>query len=144
MSAPIVAPAASSPAARRVMQGNRSRDTRPELALRRELHRRGMRYRIHEPVVRGLRFRPDVVFRGPRVAVEVMGCLWHRCGACAIMLPRTNSGYWQAKLDGNVERDRRNQRALLEAGWALVVVWEHEDPVAAADRVQQVVRGRSR
>ncbi len=139
----LIAPGASSPAARRVMQGNRARDTRPELALRRELHRRGMRYRVHQPVVDGLRFRPDVVFRGPRVAVEVMGCLWHRCRICAITTPRSNSDYWQAKLERNVQRDQRNERALHEAGWALVVVWEHEDPVVATDRVQQIVRARS-
>jgi DNA mismatch endonuclease (patch repair protein) len=126
------------------MQGNRGRDTRPELALRRELHRRGLRYRVHERVIDGLRFRPDLVFRGPRVAVEVMGCLWHRCSTCAIPAPRTNSDYWQAKLERNVQRDRRNEHALHEAGWALVVVWEHEDPATAADRVQQVVRTRTR
>ena len=140
----LIAPAASSPAARRVMQGNRGRDSRPELALRRELHGRGMRYRVHQPVIEGLRFRPDLVFRRARVAVEVMGCLWHRCSACAISAPRTNADYWQAKLERNVQRDQRNERALLEAGWTLVVVWEHEDPIAAADRVQQVVRARSR
>jgi DNA mismatch endonuclease, patch repair protein len=136
----LAAPPASSGTARRVMQGNRGRDTRPELALRRELHRRGLRYRVHRTPVAGLRFRPDVVFPRARVAVEVMGCLWHRCGTCAIPDPRTNSAYWQAKLDRNVERDQRNAAALEATGWLLVVVWEHEDPSAAADRVHEIVR----
>jgi len=125
------------------MRGNRGRDTRPELAIRRELHRRGMRYRVHQLVVEGLRFRPDVVFPRARVAVEIMGCLWHRCPQCSIADPRTNREYWRAKLDRNVERDRRNAAALEDAGWALIVVWEHEDPADAADRVQATVRALS-
>jgi DNA mismatch endonuclease (patch repair protein) len=74
--------------------------------------------------------------------VEVMGCLWHRCPTCAIPAPRTNSAYWRAKLSRNVERDGRNAAALEAAGWQLVVVWEHEDPAAAADRVHEIVRTR--
>ena len=140
----LEAPPASSAAARRVMQGNRGRDTKPELALRRELHRRGLRYRLHQPVAAGTRFRPDIAFVRARVAVEVMGCLWHRCPECEIGAPRTNAQYWQAKLARNVERDRRNTEALDYAGWALVVVWEHEDPIDAADRVEALVRKRAR
>jgi DNA mismatch endonuclease (patch repair protein) len=140
----LVAPPASSAAVRRVMQGNRRRDTRPELALRRELHRRGLRYRVHQPATVGVRFRPDIAFVRARVAVEVMGCLWHRCPVCQIGAPRTNAEYWRAKLERNVERDRRNADALAHAGWALIVVWEHEDPVGAADRVEALVRERAR
>jgi DNA mismatch endonuclease (patch repair protein) len=138
----LLAPPASSAAVRRVMQGNRGRDTRPELALRRELHRRGLRYRIQLSPVIGLRFRPDIVFTRVRVAVEVMGCLWHRCPACQIRSPRTNSAYWTAKLDRNVARDARNAAALNDAGWILLVVWEHEDVASAADRVESAIRER--
>lgn len=95
---------------------------------------------MHRPVVDNLRFRPDLVFRGARVAVEVMGCLWHRCPKCSIADPRTNGDYWRAKLDRNVARDRRNAAALEAAGWQLIVVWEHEDAVTAADRVEEAVR----
>ena len=121
------------------MQGNRGKDTRPELALRSALHRLGLRYRVHTAPVPGLRFRADVVFTRARVACEVRGCLWHRCPECDISIPRTNSQYWTAKLDSNVARDERNAAALAAAGWTLVVVWEHEDPVAAARRVRDVV-----
>jgi DNA mismatch endonuclease (patch repair protein) len=122
------------------MQGNRGRDTRPELALRRELHRRGLRYRTQLAPVPGLRFRPDIAFTRARVAVEVMGCLWHRCPECQIGSPRTNSDYWTAKLDRNVARDARNAVALQRAGWTLVIVWEHEHVASAADRIQAAIR----
>ena len=133
-------PAASSPGVRAVMQGNRSRDTRHEVALRRELHRRGLRFRKHVALVPGVRFRPDVLFPRQRVAVECLGCFWHRCPVDGVT-PRTNAAYWLAKLERNVERDRRNSAALAAAGWQLLVVWEHEDPVEAADRIEAVVRG---
>jgi DNA mismatch endonuclease (patch repair protein) len=141
MTPTLLAPPASSAAARRVMQGNRDRDTRPELALRRELHRRGLRYRTQLPPVKGLRYRPDIVFTRARVVVEVMGCLWHRCPICQIRTPRTNSAYWTAKLDRNVARDARNAAALNSAGWTLLIVWEHENVASAADRVESAIRG---
>lgn len=96
------------------------------------------------PVIDGLQFRPDIAFTRARVAVEVMGCLWHRCPSCSIAYPRTNSEYWRRKLDRNVERDRRNAAALREAGWSLIVVWEHEDPESAADRVERLLHIQSR
>ena len=122
------------------MQGNRSTDTRPEVVLRGELHRRGLRFRKHIALVPGLRFRPDVVFPRQRIAVECLGCFWHRCPTDGVR-PRTNSEYWDAKLERNVQRDRRNAVALAAAGWNLIVVWEHEDPVEAADRIEAAVRG---
>ena len=121
------------------MRGNRSTDTAHEVALRSELHRRGLRFRKHRALIPGLRFRPDIVFSKQRVVVECLGCFWHRCPVDGIT-PRTNSDYWRAKLARNVERDQRNARAIAEAGWHLVIVWEHEDPVAAADRVETLVR----
>ncbi len=121
------------------MQGNRSSDTRHEVVLRRELHRRGLRFRKHVALVPGLRFRPDIVFPRRRIAVECLGCFWHRCPIDSVS-PKTNSDYWEAKLERNVQRDRRNAAALAAAGWRLVVVWEHEDPVTAADRIESLVR----
>jgi DNA mismatch endonuclease, patch repair protein len=133
-------PPASSLSVRSAMQGNRSVDTRPEMALRSELHRRGLRFRKHVALVPGLRFRPDIVFPRQRVVVECLGCFWHCCPVDGTM-PRTNSDYWRAKLARNVERDQRNARAVTQAGWQLVIVWEHEDPIAAADRIEMLVRG---
>jgi DNA mismatch endonuclease (patch repair protein) len=122
------------------MQGNRSTDTRHEVALRSELHRRGLRFRKHVALVPGLRFRPDIVFPRQHVAVECLGCFWHCCPIDGVM-PRTNADYWQAKLERNVVRDRRNAAALGAAGWSLLVVWEHEDRVEAADRIEAALRG---
>lgn len=121
------------------MRGNRSRDTRPEVSLRSELHRRGLRFRKHHAVIPGLRFRPDIVFPRARVAVECRGCFWHFCPHDAV-LPKSNLEYWLPKLERNVQRDRRNERALADAGWSLVVVWEHDDVVDAATRIEALVR----
>lgn len=121
------------------MRGNRSKDTSHEVALRSELHRRGLRFRKHVAPVPGLKFRPDVVFPRQQIAVECFGCFWHRCPVDGVS-PHTHSEYWQVKLDRNVDRDRRNARELAKAGWQLIVVWEHEDPKAAADRIEALVR----
>lgn len=106
--------------------------TKPEVALRRELHRRGMRFRINHP---GLPGRPDVAFTRVRLAVFVDGCFWHRCPEHGT-LPRNNREWWRAKLDRNVARDRAKDTALAELGWAVLHVWEHEAVEAAADRVE--------
>lgn len=130
---------ASTPVVRHVMQGNRSVDTRPEVALRSAVHRLGLRYRKHHPPITGYRCRADLVFPKERVAVFHDGCYWHGCPEHGVQ-PRTNSAYWAKKIRGNVERDRRNDAALLAAGWTVVRVWEHENPADAAARVEQVVR----
>jgi DNA mismatch endonuclease, patch repair protein len=117
------------------MRGNRRKDTTPELSLRRELHRRGLRYRVHVEPLGGRRCRADIVFPGRRLAVFVDGCFWHRCPVHGVE-PRTNSEYWAAKLERNVTRDRLNDEALVAAGWEVLRVWEHEDARVAADRVE--------
>jgi DNA mismatch endonuclease (patch repair protein) len=132
-------PSASSPAARAVMQANRAIDTRPEVALRSALHRRGLRFRKNTRPAATIRCRADVVFATARVAVFVDGCFWHRCPQHGTS-PRTNSAYWQAKLDRNVARDRRNDDDLATSGWTVIRVWEHEHPERAAARVEQIVR----
>lgn len=123
------------------MLANRSSNTAPELALRRELHRRGHRYRVHAAPVPGLRCRPDIVFGPARVAVFVHGCFWHRCPIHATA-PKANHGYWEQKLARTVARDRRNEEALAAAGWHVVVVWEHERASDAAERVENALRRR--
>src|SRR5690242_19324579 len=104
----LASPRASSTRARAVMRGNRSRDTRPEVALRGELHRRGLRFRKHVAIMPGLRLRPDIVFRRARIAVECRGCFWHLCPTHAV-LPKSHLEYWRPKLAGNVDRDHRNE-----------------------------------
>jgi DNA mismatch endonuclease (patch repair protein) len=127
---------ASTPnAVRRIMSGNRSRDTAPERRVRSQLHRVGLRFRKNCRPIAGLRCEADVVFPSERVAVFVDGCFWHGCPEHG-HLPGRNSAYWRAKIERNVERDGRNGRALAEAGWLVVRAWEHEDPAAVASRVQ--------
>jgi len=123
------------------MQGNVGKDTRPEIALRSALHRRGLRFRKNTRADQAVRCRTDVVFRKARVAVFVDGCLWHRCPTHG-KVPSTNRDYWQAKLDANVARDRRNDSSLRAHGWLVLRVWEHEDPSEAAARVERAVRAR--
>lgn len=125
------------------MQANRSRDTGPELALRSALHRRGLRFRVHRPVVEGLRSRPDIVFSRARVAVFVDGCFWHSCPIHSTQ-PAANGDWWRDKLATNVARDHRCDTALREAGWLPFRVWEHENPLDAAGRIEKVVSDRLR
>lgn len=120
------------------MQRQGRRDTQPELALRRELHRRGRRFFVDRAPLKGVRRRADLVFPRRRVAVYVDGCFWHSCPLHATQ-PRNNAAWWAEKLAGNVARDRDTDARLIEAGWMVVRVWEHEDPMAAADRVERAL-----
>lgn len=137
----LYSPPASSPRTHAVMRGNRARDTKFELALRSALHRRGLRFRKQVQAVPGLRFRVDVAFPADHVAIECRGCFWHRCPADAV-LPKSNLDYWLPKLQRNVDRDGRNEQALAAAGWALIVVWEHEPVEDAADRIAAFLEKR--
>jgi DNA mismatch endonuclease (patch repair protein) len=124
------------------MQRQARRDTAPELALRRDLWRRDLRYRVDVAPIRGLRRRADMVFSRARVAVYVDGCYWHSCPDHATV-PKANREWWVAKLEANVARDRDTDARLLAAGWEVVRVWEHESMEDAADRIEAVVRSRS-
>jgi DNA mismatch endonuclease (patch repair protein) len=136
-------PGASSEEIRRRMQRQARRDTKPELALRRELWRRGLRYRVDVAPISGLRRRADMVLSRARVAVYVDGCYWHSCPEHATV-PKANREWWIAKLEANVARDRDTDARLTAAGWKVVRVWEHEPIEDAADRIEAVVRLRSR
>ncbi len=116
----------------------RRRDTGPELALRRELHRRGLRYFVDRAPLKGLRRRADVVFPRRKVAVYVDGCFWHSCPVHATS-PRNNAQWWTDKLAANVIRDRDTDARLDAAGWTVVRVWEHEAARDAADKVTRVL-----
>ena len=102
----------------------RSRDTKPELRVRRVLHATGLRYRLHD---RRLPGSPDLVFPSRRVVLFVHGCFWHRhTGCAAARLPKSRLEFWEPKLAGNVLRDQRQREALEAAGWTVLVVWECE------------------
>ncbi len=119
------------------------RDTRPELEIRRELHARGLRYRVDVSPVASLRGRADILFRRARVAVYVDGCFWHSCPEHGV-LPKGNREWWREKLAATVRRDRTTETTLAGLGWRVVRVWEHENPIAAADRIEAAVRGGRR
>ncbi|SES09622.1 very short patch repair endonuclease [Actinokineospora terrae] len=123
------------------MSRQRARDTGIEVALRKALHVLGLRYRVHQRPVRTVRREADVVFSRARVAVFVDGCFWHGCAEHATW-PKRNAAFWRDKIETNQRRDRDTDARLTEAGWLALRVWEHEDPVAAAERVRAEVLAR--
>ena len=131
----------SSPAVSERMSRVRNRDTSPELALRSELHRRGLRFRVHFPLVIDPRRKADVAFRTERVAVFVDGCFWHSCPQHATQ-PKANADFWRDKLARNRRRDIETDDRLKRVGWLAVRVWEHEEPCAAADTIEAVLHQR--
>jgi len=102
----------------------RGKDTKPELTVRRLAYAMGYRYRLHCKEVKG---KPDLVFKGRRKAIFVHGCFWHshESADCRIAhIPKSNSEFWRSKLDRNKSRDEMVQRALTDAGWTSLVIWE--------------------
>lgn len=124
----------------RNMRAIRRTDTRPEVLLRSRLHRLGYRFRKdHRLDLGGARVRPDIVFTKRKVAIFVDGCFWHVCPIHG-RRPSVNEWYWDPKLSKNVDRDRRANEALAEAGWTVVRIWEHETIECAVDLVEQALR----
>jgi DNA mismatch endonuclease (patch repair protein) len=121
------------------MAAVRNKNTDIELALRGELHRRGLRYRANFLIPDLGRIRPDVVFTRRRIAVFVDGCFWHSCPEHGTR-PKTNRDWWAQKLGNNSSRDKANDAALDAQGWTVIRVWQHEPPVDAADRIEELVR----
>jgi DNA mismatch endonuclease, patch repair protein len=136
---PRTRPTPSSPGVSQRMRLTRRERTAPELALRSELHRRGLRFRAQRPLSFDRRRKVDIAFPTERLAVFVDGCFWHSCPEHATF-PRANAEWWTAKLARNVERDRDTDRRLTEEGWTVLRVWEHETAAVAADAVERTVR----
>lgn len=125
------------------MRANRRRDTRPELAVRSNLHRAGLRYFVDRPLrVAGRLVRPDVTFPRAGVAVFIDGCFWHACPKHGTQ-PTRNDSYWASKLRRNVKRDSAVDAALAEAGWLVLRHWEHEPPDQAARAIAAAVAARA-
>jgi len=103
------------------MRAIRQKDTSPELKIRRLLFARGFRFRLH---VKSLPGSPDIVLPKYRVAVFVHGCFWHGHGCHLFKVPTTRTEFWMTKIQGNRERDFRNQSQLLAAGWRVLTIWE--------------------
>lgn len=105
----------------RMMAGLWGKDTRPEMILRRGLHARGFRYRLHD---RRLPGSPDLVFPGRRAVIFIHGCFWHGHGCHLFRLPATRREFWEAKIEGNRARDGAAEVALLADGWRVLTIWE--------------------
>jgi DNA mismatch endonuclease, patch repair protein len=121
------------------MQSNKGRDTAPELALRRELHARGLRYFVNRRPVRSIRRTADLTFPRAKVAVFVDGCFWHGCPEHHTV-SKTNAEYWATKVRRNRERDAGTDDVLRSAGWTVIRLWEHVQVQTAADIVEAAVR----
>ncbi len=122
----------------------RSRNTSPELVVRRFLHGAGLRFRLHQKLLPG---KPDLVFAGRRACVFVHGCFWHGCPRCVngTRKVKSNVPYWSEKLAGNRARDERHRSALVAAGWTVLVIWECQTlDTAAMTRVAEKLIGLER
>src|SRR5579875_2509958 len=134
------APFASSEAIHGRMSRLARKDTAPELLLRRELHRLGLRYYVHRRPLLELNRAADIVFPKAKVAVFVDGCFWHGCPSHGRRQHRINGWYWPEKIERNVARDRNTDERLQAAGWQVVRVWEHEDPIHVGSIIEALVK----
>jgi len=107
----------------RVMSKIRSKNTKPELLLRKFLWHHGFKgYRIHNENLPG---KPDIVFTKKKIAIFIDGCFWHGCPICYIE-PKTNRDYWLPKIRNTIKRDKKQQKELESAGWVVIRIWEHD------------------
>lgn len=116
----------------RNMAAIRGKDTKPELIVRSLVYSLGYRYRLHRKDLPG---KPDLVFGSRRKVIFVHGCFWHGCertGCLDARRPKSNTGYWNPKIEGNKSRDEKHLQALQSEGWQVLVVWDCETKDAAA------------
>lgn len=121
----------------------RQKGTDAETSLRKELHARGLRYRLHVPLLTKPRRVADIVFPSPKVAIFVDGCFWHGCPEHASW-PKSNAQFWRDKIETNRARDADTDRRLRAEGWRVVRVWSHEAAGDAAARIEDIVRAGKR
>jgi DNA mismatch endonuclease (patch repair protein) len=120
----------------------RSKNTTPEMVVRRAAHALGLRFRLHRDDLPG---KPDLVFPRRRFALFVNGCFWHSHPGCdRARMPRSNVDYWKSKLGRNVGRDRENVRRLRKLGWRVVIIWECEskDPTLLRTKLRRLANNR--
>ncbi|WP_405928602.1 very short patch repair endonuclease [Streptomyces griseus] len=131
----------SSPGVSARMSSQVSRDTKPEVAVRKLLHAAGYRFRVNTRVPDMPRRTIDIAFTRAKVAVMIDGCFWHGCPLHATQ-PKANAQWWREKLDRNMARDRETTEHLAAAGWTVLRFWEHEAPDGAAEQVAAAVERR--
>ena len=103
------------------MRAVKSDDTKPEMIVRKAIHRKGFRYRLHDKKLPG---KPDLVFPRYKTVVFVHGCFWHWHGCPRSRMPKSNTEYWEKKIGRNTERDKTNKKALENMGWKVLIIWE--------------------
>ncbi len=131
-------PPASTPCARSRMEKQKQRDTGPEMKIRSIIHRAGFRFRTDYRPESSLKTRADIVFPRIKLAVFIDGCFWHSCPIHKT-IPKSNTVWWQEKLEANRCRDRAADRALEEFGWTVIRIWEHEDPEQATQKISRIL-----
>lgn len=120
----------------RVMSRVKSKNTSIEVKFRKELWKRGYRYRLH-PKLPG---HPDIILPKFKVAIFIDGCFWHRCPICKKTMPESNKEYWRRKIERNVERDRDNDAKLVGMGWIPIHVWEHQIKADLSLAIEETIR----
>ena len=105
----------------RMMSGIQGKDTRPELIVRKALHRRGYRYKLHDKALPG---KPDLVFPKYKAVIQVNGCFWHKHNCHIFKWPKSREDFWKQKIMGNAERDKKQLLELENMGWRVLIVWE--------------------
>lgn len=125
------------------MQANRRRDTGPEVAVRRLIHRGGLRFRVDYPLPFDRRRRADIAFTRIGLYVFIDGCFWHGCPQ-HFVVPKTRADFWEAKIEGNRARDLDTDRCLRELGLASLRIWEHVSPEDAASDVVSAYKRHQR
>ncbi|WP_081890520.1 very short patch repair endonuclease [Paenibacillus tyrfis] len=121
-----------------MMSKIRSKNTVPEMIVRKYLHSKGFRYRLHDKKLPG---KPDVVLPKYKTAIFVQGCFWHAHKGCKYYCsPKSNTEYWLKKIEGNILRNQLNQQALKKMGWNVIIVWECELKRSAEDRCSNLIK----
>lgn len=134
-------PLPSSPAALSRMKAAKPKNTAPEMALRALLFKMGLRYQVDARPLKELNRKADIVFRTAKVAIFVDGCFWHGCPIHGTQA-KANAEFWNFKIKNNRERDLETTKLLQKAGWRVIRVWEHEDPIKVSKKIYQTLKRR--
>ncbi|RUS48859.1 very short patch repair endonuclease [Cohnella sp. AR92] len=121
----------------KMMSKIKAKNTMPEMTVRKYLHSKGFRYRLHDKKLPG---KPDIILPKYKTAIFIHGCFWHAHEGCKYYRPpKSNTEYWMKKIEGNVLRDQKKQGALQDMGWKVIVVWECELKRDATERCSVLV-----
>lgn len=126
-----------------MMAAVKGKNTKPEIIVRKMLHAMGFRFRLHRKELPG---RPDIVLPKYRTVVLVNGCFWHQHPGCQMSRrPKSRPDYWEPKLDGNIQRDKKNRTELVKLGWRVITIWECEleNPEEIAAKLKNLIENKS-